>query len=125
MHSRHKQRGLGWFGLLFMFSLIALAATVAIRCTPIYLNQMKVAKAIHNVAANRELAGVDNSQIVTALSKYWDIDLIDYLAFRDVKINRTDRGRTLSYKYEARAPLFYNISIVIEFQDSVPMVGGG
>lgn len=125
MRSRHQQRGLGMFGLLFVFALIALAATLGIRCTPLYLNQMKIAKAVHNVANNRDLSGADNRQIVGALSKYWDIDLIDYLEFRDVKINRTDRGRTLSYKYEARAPLFYNISIVIEFQDSVPMVGGG
>lgn len=125
MRSRYKQRGMGWFGMLFMFGLIAIAATLAIRCTPLYLNQMKIAKAIHNVANNRELAGADNGQIYTSLSRYWDIDLIDYLGFRDVKINRTDRGRMLSYKYEARAPLFSNVSIVIEFQDSVPMVGGG
>lgn len=125
MRSRQKQRGLGWFGLLFLFGLIALAATIGIRCTPIYLNQMKVAKAIHNVASNQDLAGADNSQVYYSLLKYWDIDLIDYLAYKDVKINRTDRGRTLSYKYEARAPLFSNISIVIEFQDSVPMAGGG
>lgn len=125
MRSRQKQRGLGWFGLLFIFGFIALSATIAIRCTPIYLNQMKVAKAIHNVASNRDLTGADNGQIVSSLSKYWDIDLIDYLGYRDVKISRTERGRMLSYKYEARAPLFYNISLVIEFHDSVPMVGGG
>jgi hypothetical protein len=125
MNLRQRQRGIGWFGLLFVFGMIAFVVTIGLRCTPIYLNQMKIAKAIHNVANNRDLAGEENGQIYTSLSRYWDIDLIDNLAFKDVKINRTDRGKTLSYKYEARAPLFYNISIVIDFQDSVPMVGGG
>jgi Domain of unknown function (DUF4845) len=85
---------------------------------------MKVAKAVHNVANNSELLANDNaSEVYSALLRYWDIERIDYLQYKDVKINRSERN--LSYKYEARTPLFYNISIVIEFQDKVPFMGKG
>ena len=125
MRSRQKQRGLGWFGLLFIFAMIGFVALVTMRCLPIYLNQMKVVKAVHQAASDRDLASAQGSaEVISKLQRFWDIDSIDYLQPKDVKLTRTQRGRTLSYHYEARTPLFYNIFIVIEFQDSVPMVGG-
>jgi hypothetical protein len=126
MNLRQRQRGLGWFGLLFVFAMIGFVALVTMRCLPIYLNQMKIAKAIHSVAADHNLgSSPESTEIYNALQRYWDIDSIDYLKPRDVKVSRTDRGRMLSYKYEARAPLFYNISVVIAFQDSTAMAAGG
>jgi hypothetical protein len=126
MNLRQRQRGLGMFGLLFIFAMIGFTVLVTMRCLPIYLNQMKIVKAIHNVAADQDVAAAQDSGILASkLQRYWDTDSIDFLEIKSVKLNRTDRGRTLSYKYEARTPLFYNISIVIAFQDNVPVAGGG
>jgi hypothetical protein len=126
MNLRQRQRGIGWFGLLFVFGMVAFVALVTMRCLPIYLNQMKIAKAVHNVASDLSLASSqEGTEIYKSLQRYWDVDSIDTLKPHDIKITRTDRGRMMSYKYEARAPLFYNISILIEFQDSMSMVAGG
>lgn len=121
-----RQRGLGMLGLLFIFAVIGFTALVIMRVLPIYLNQMKIVKSVHNVAADPDVGSAqDSSMLRTKLGRYWDVDSIDYLDPKDVKLNRTDRGRTLSYQYEARAPLFYNISLVIDFQDEVPVVSTG
>ncbi|MFP5304305.1 MAG: DUF4845 domain-containing protein [Gammaproteobacteria bacterium] len=121
MSMRSRQRGLGWFGLLFVLAVIALAAIVTVKCLPIYLNQMKVASSVNKVASDPENGKGEVGQIRNALQRYWDIEDINYLEPRDVKVKRTQSGRFLSYEYEARERLFYNISIVIEFSDDVPL----
>jgi hypothetical protein len=121
MRMRSRQRGLGWFGLLFVLAVIAFAAIVTVKCLPIYLNQMKVASSVSKVASDPENGKGEIGQIRNALQRYWDIEDINYLEPRDVKIKRTQSGRFLSYEYEARERLFYNISIVIEFSDDVPL----
>ncbi|MEC9363933.1 MAG: DUF4845 domain-containing protein [Pseudomonadota bacterium] len=121
MHMRSRQRGLGWFGLLFVLGVIAFSAIVAVKCLPIYLNQMKVASALSKVAADPENGRAEMHVLRVALQRYWDIEDIKYLQPRDIKVKRTANGRFLSYEYEARERLFYNISIVIDFQDDVQL----
>ena len=112
------------FGLLFVFAVIGFVTLIVMRCWPIYLNQMKIAKAIHNVSTDAGVASAqDSSALMRPLERFWDIDSIDYLDYKKVKLVRSDRGRAIQYKYEARAPLFYNVSLVMDFEDSVPVTG--
>jgi hypothetical protein len=121
MRMRNRQRGLGWFGLLFVLGVIAFFAIVVVKCLPIYLNQMKIASSINKVAADPENGRAEVVVLRKALQRFWDIESIDYLSPSEVKVRRTDGGRYLSYEYEAREHLFYNISLVIEFADEVPL----
>ncbi|MES0873599.1 DUF4845 domain-containing protein [Sinimarinibacterium thermocellulolyticum] len=112
---------MGWFGLLFVLGVIAFTAIVVVKCLPIYLNQMKVASSVSKVAADPENGRAELHDLRRDLQRYWDIEDIKYLEPRDIKVKRTASGRFLSYAYEARERLFYNISIVIEFADDVPL----
>ena len=121
MHMRSRQRGLGWFGLLFVLGVIAFTAIVVVKCLPIYLNQMKIASSINKVASDPSNGRAELHELRRDLQRFWDIEDINYLQPRDIKVKRTANGRFLSYEYEARERLFYNISIVIDFQDDVPL----
>jgi hypothetical protein len=121
MGMRSRQRGLGWFGLLFVLGVIAFTAIVVVKCLPIYLNQMKIASSVNKVASDPGNGRAEPQQLRSALQRYWDIEDINYLEPRDIKIKRTSSGRFLSYEYEARERLFYNISIVIDFAEDVPL----
>ena len=117
---RHQQ-GLGWFGLLFVFAIIGFLAIIVTKTAPIYLNQMKVKSAVSKIAASPENGAADARAIRNDLQSFWDIDDVLYLSVADIKIKRTERGRFVSYDYEARERLFYNIYIVIHFADDVPL----
>ncbi len=121
MHMRSRQRGLGWFGLLFVLGVIAFTAIVVVKCLPIYLNQMKIASSINKVASDPDNGRAEIQELRRDLQRFWDIEDINYLQPRDIKVKRTANGRFLSYEYEARERLFYNISIVIDFQDDVQL----
>jgi hypothetical protein len=121
MLTRSRQRGLGWFGLLFVLGVIAFTAIVVVKVLPIYLNQMKIASSVSKVATDPENGRSELHELRKSLQRFWDIEDINYLEPRDIKVKRTSSGRFLSYEYEARERLFYNISIVIDFHDDVAL----
>lgn len=125
MRMRSRQRGLGWFGMLLVLGVIAFVAIVVVKCLPIYLNQMKIASSVSKVATDPGNARAEVGELRRDLQRFWDIEDITYLQPRDIKVKRTQTGRYLSYEYEARERLFYNISIVIEFADDVPLANVG
>lgn len=114
--SLKRQRGMGWFGMLLVFGAIAFVAVVAIKVGPLYLNHMTVVRVVKNVADDAEMGGANVQQIRAALQRRWDIDYIEQIEAKDIKVKRSSRGRMLSYDYEARVSLFYNIYVVVHFQ---------
>lgn len=114
----HRQRGLGMWGLMFVFLVIGFVALVTMKCLPIYLNQLKVETAVTAIADDSNYSKATPFEIRRALQRRWDIDDVKHLKTKDIKIQRTDNTRMLSYDYEVKVGLFANISIVIQFKDS-------
>jgi len=123
MQLRHRQKGLGWFGLLFVFAVIGFVAIVGAKCFPIYMNQFKLASTLNKVASEPDMGGGDGGagELRRSLQRYWDIDDITRIQPKDIKLKRTEQGRFMTYDYEARERLFYNIYIVIHFEGEVQM----
>ncbi|MBR9813271.1 DUF4845 domain-containing protein [bacterium] len=113
-----RQAGLGMWGLMFVFLVIGFVALVTLKCTPIYLNHLKVETAINAVADDTSYSSATPFEIRRALQRRWDVDDVKHLKTKDVKIQRADNTRVLSYDYEVKVPLFANISIVIQFKAS-------
>lgn len=124
MRDIRRQQGLGGIGLLLVVGLFGLAVLVVVKCLPLYLNQLKVARVVEGVSSDPELASADALSIREHLQRRWMIEDIDGLTPADIKIKRRDSQRLLTYDYEARAHLFYNISVVVQFQDQRPIGAG-
>lgn len=122
MQLRHRQKGLGWFGLLFVFGVIAFTAIVGLKCFPIYMNQFKLSSVLNKVASSGLPVTDDGGAAIRReLGNFWDIEDITRITPKDIKIKRSDRGRFMAYDYEAKEKLFYNIYIVIHFKGEVKM----
>ena len=119
----NRQRGAGLWGTIFVLAVLGFVALVTVKVLPIYLNQMKVTAAVKDVAANGGLhGGLDPGSIREGFARHWDIDDVSYIDPGDIHVVRESDGLHLAYSYEARTRLFYNIYIVIHFQDDVKMV---
>lgn len=123
--SLKRQRGLGWFGMLFLFGTIAFFAVIAIKVGPIYMNHATVLRVVKGVADNADYANAAPQEIRTTLERRWAIDYINHLDHKDVKIKRGPNGRMLSYDYEPSVNLFYNVWVVVKFKADHPMKPGG
>lgn len=124
MRTLKRQRGLGLLGLIFVLGTLAFVAVVVIKVGPLYLNEMTVATAVKGVAEDPELAGAELVMIRNRLQRRWDIDYIEQVEPKQVRLKRVSNGRVLFYDYEARVNLFYNIDIVVRFKNEVAMRGG-
>ena len=78
-----------------------------------------------HVAAQASVTGseVDVAAVRSSLQKRWDIDYIDQLEPRDIKVVRTADGLFLSYDYDAEVPLFGNLLVVAHFAKDYPLRG--
>jgi hypothetical protein len=120
-----RQRGVTFIGWLFLLIPVAILGYVGIRLVPIYLNYMRVAQSVTQTASEMktdEAAALTPVLIRAALAKHFDIDSITFPDVRDVTITRDGTGWTIEAKFEDTAPLFGNISLVIDF-DKVGKIG--
>lgn len=111
--------------LIVVIAIAAFFVTTGMKTLPLYLNQMKVTKAVKSVAGDSSMAKASPVEIRKALQRHWDIDDITRVQPKDVKIVRTKAGKVLRYEYEARERLFYNISVLIEFSGEEHMGAAG
>ena len=93
--TRNRQLGvtaLGWLILLIPFAIVVYAG---IRLAPIYLNYMKVAKAIDQAGNELKSGGVNAQLHQDRLDKHFEIDMVEYPSTKDFKITR-DGGQWIS-----------------------------
>lgn len=125
MQSRNRQLGLGLWGWIFVLGVIGFVSMVTLKLTPIYLSEMAIARVVRQTAQDPGNGGLPVAELRKAMQTRWDVEGITTLSVKDVKLVKHGAGRALSYDYEARTELFYNISLVVHFQNQFPMKGGG
>ena len=125
MQLRHRQRGLGLWGWIFVLGFIGFVAMVTLKLVPIYLAELSIQRVVKSTAEDQGNAGLALPELRRAMRTRWDVEGITTLRVEDVKLVKTPGGRSLSYDYEARTELFYNISLVVHFKSEFRMKGGG
>jgi hypothetical protein len=125
---RNRQQGvtaIGWLVLLTPFAIVGYAG---IRLAPLYLNYMKVVRAIDNAASNAKSgtgAGAgDATAIRTAIDRHFEIDMVEYPTIKDIQIRREGTAWVIEAKYDDEAPLFGSVSLHVTF-DKIVRSGSG
>jgi hypothetical protein len=120
---RSKQTGITFIGWIILLVPVAICGYAGIRLAPIYLNYMKVAKALEQVKSEFKEGGTQ-AEIRAAIGKHLDVSSVDYPDIKDIKIAREGKGWTVSAAYDDQAPLFSNVFILVSFDKSVTLGGG-
>ncbi|HKD54100.1 MAG TPA: DUF4845 domain-containing protein [Steroidobacteraceae bacterium] len=122
---RKRQLGVTAIGWLFLLTPFAVVVYAGIRLTPVYLNYMKVAKAMDQAGNELKAGGVNAQSIRTAIDKHFEIDMVDYPTTKDMKITRDNGQWVVESSYDDDAPLFANVSLHVSFDKVVKINGGG
>ena len=125
MQLRNNQRGLGLWGWVFVLSVIGVVAMVTLQLVPIYLAEISIQKVVKQTANDPANASAPIQTLRNNMRTRWDVEGITTLDVNEVTLEKYGAGRALKYDYEARAHLFANISLVVEFEKVFPMPGGG
>jgi hypothetical protein len=120
-----RQRGVTFIGWLILLIPVAILGYMGIRLVPIYLNYMRVAHSVEQTATEMksdDVATLTPLLIRATLAKHFDIESISFPDIKDVSVTRDGTGWTIEAKFEDSAPLFGNISMVVDF-DKVGKIG--
>ena len=123
---RAKQSGVTLIGWIVLLIPVAICFYAGIRVMPVYLNYMKVARTLEQVKSEFKGGEAGNvTAIRSAVEKHLNIESVDYPDIKDIKITREGKSWIVSAAYDDQAPLFSNVFILMTFDKSVTLGGGG
>jgi len=114
-----RQRGMTTLGLIILVAFVGLFAFAFLRLTPIYLNYMKVAGVINGLYEEFDGQNASRGAILTSISRRFDVESVDVISYRDVKVNSVDGGFEVVAKYDHTAPFIANVYFTVKFDKSV------
>ena len=122
---RNRQLGVTAIGWLFLLTPVAIVVYAGIRLAPVYLNYMKVAKAMEGSVSEMKAGGVNPQSIRAAIDRHFEIDMVDYPTTQDMKITKDGGSWIVESQYDDEAPLFANLSLRVTFDKKVKIGAGG
>jgi hypothetical protein len=117
-----RERGITIWGMLVMAAVIGFLALLAIKLIPPYLQHGKAIVALRNAVNQSGGASSESAEeLRRALQRRFDIEDIRHInPQRDLRFERRRPGYvTVRLAYEVRVPIAYNVSALIEFDESV------
>jgi len=113
---RQRQNGITFIGWLLLLIPVAIVGYGAIRLAPLYLNYLKVAKAISRVASEYESEQITPQAVRSALQRSWDVESIDFPKVSDIAVAREGQQWVVEADYEDQVKMFGSLSLLMHFK---------
>lgn len=119
MLDRNRQNGMTFWGLLVIATLFIFFVVLFFKLLPPYMEYAKVKAALENIAKQPGTSEMEKSQIKAAFDRRFNIDSVDDIDLNKALIVEKKPGSmTIRIAYERRVPLAYNVTALIEFDDT-------
>lgn len=117
MKLKVNQNGMSTMSLLSILLIAAFFLMCAFKLIPLYLEAWTVDGAMKRAVQEGGFSGQPASQIRKSLSKTFELNTIDAITPKDVKITKQKNGLELDASYHKQVPLIYNIDVVVKFDN--------
>lgn len=112
------QRGIGFFGVLVLLIAIVFVAVIGMKVAPAYIEYFTIKKAVTGMVESGELRNATVADVRKAFDRRAIVDEISSIGPNDLEVTKEGSEIVIGFAYEKRIPLFYNISVLIDFQGS-------
>ena len=116
---RNHQQGMTFIGLLCVLALAGVVVYAGIRLVPLYLNYMKVARALDAVATETKGDNPDPASLRVSIDRQFNIDDPTGITAKDVEITKDDGGIQMHVAYDDSVPYVANVSLSVHFEKTV------
>jgi len=114
----YRQRGMGLLALIFWALVSVFVFMVALKILPVYKENMAIKKTLSAMASDSILQNGEKWEIRKSFNERADIDDISSVNGGDLEIDKEDGRVVLGIAYSVKTPLFANISLYIDFNES-------
>ncbi len=123
------QRGFTFIGFFVVCVVVGFAALIVMKLFPLYNESFKVRAALEAIASQPDIAQKTAHEIRTLVMRNFEVSDVD--RFTDatlknalsVKRDPSGKQRLVRMAYEARAPLFGNLDVVLKIDESITIAG--
>jgi hypothetical protein len=105
--------------MVIILLILGSALYAGIRLVPVYLDYMKVARALEQVRDEYSAVDTNSQMIRRSLEKRWDVEDITGMAWQDVKITKTSEGFEVHAAYAVERPFVANVYLLTKFDKLV------
>ena len=113
-----QQRGMGFAGVLLVLIAIVFIAIIGMKLVPAYIEYFTIKNAITAITQSGQLRSATVADVRKAFDSRANIDAITAVRPADLEITKDGNDIVVAFAYEKKIPLFYNISVVIDFAAS-------
>ena len=113
MEMRNRQRGLSAIGFLFVAIVVLAFVLGAIRVVPSYIEWYTVRKAV--AGALHDAPDGSAAAVRKAFELRINADYVDSVNAQDLVVSKDGNDIVGSISWQKKLPLFYNISLLLDF----------
>ena len=115
-----RQQGWTFWSLLFVMTVVLFFSYVGMQLVPIYASNENVKKAMTQSMDGVDLRAVNRAYIIRKMDAQLYLDgshkLLNYKT--DLKIKRSREEITVETIYQREVPLFFNLFLVVKFNNA-------
>lgn len=122
----HNQRGMTMWGMAVVIALIVFFTLLGLKLFPPYMDNFKINTALQNVGKQSGVGTMSQEEITESLRKRLEIESLDEAVDLRKALKIEARGRSakaIRVVYEVRVPLAYNITALLDFDNSIEVRG--
>ena len=109
---------MGFAGVLLLLIAIVFVAIIGMKMVPAYIEYFTIRNAVTAITQSGQLRNATVADVRKAFDSRANIDDITAVRPGDLEITKDGNEVVVAFAYEKKIPLFYNISVVIDFAGS-------
>lgn len=116
---RRYQSGITFIGGLVLLVVVGGWVYIGIRLVPVYLNYMKIARTMDQVAKEFKSDNPDPARIRVALDRHWAIEDVYGVESKEIEIKKDGDSVVMHVGYDQSVPYIANVSLMASFDKTV------
>ena len=113
-----RQRGMGLLALMFWALISVFVFIVVLKLIPVYKENLAIKTTLSAIASDSVIQNREKWEIRKLFNERAEIDDISSVNGADLEIDKEDGKIVLGIAYSVKTPLFANISLYINFNES-------
>ena len=113
-----KQLGVGMTGFILICFLLVFVAILGFKLFTPYMQYFTIQKTFKSLANNPEVKNGTRRDLMQWWARSTVIDNITAINGDDIEVTKEGNEMVISAAYSVKVPLFYNVSLLIDFAPS-------
>jgi hypothetical protein len=113
-----RQKGMTFIGWVVILALVLSYVYIGIKVVPAYVEFFSVKKILATMAREPGFATMTPAEIRKSFERRLAIDYVSAVSAQDLDIRKEGGENVVSVEYSQKIPLFYNVSVLLDFSAS-------